>query len=568
MEKICLRKFTNLRIDTGLLDSHYHFGINSEPQNRFSYRRITECAPLRTDGYSLLNTSAPLFSSQNASVDFVYGGHISPLGDSADGVNLTYRIPISSPTFYVTDADYTLECVIFWIMSTSANVTSTEFYQPGSLGGSTFRPIPELRQEDALTALFFLSAGNVQFLEPVDDDWYSAHKSGPPWQGSDGSFQVYYSDHTANVLGCVVRRQVCNPVSSKCSPLTYEMPSNMTWNSKEQENTYQFWLKSVVSQSLSTLDIPEILHLSALTARSNFWQGVQGYLPPDQWQEEVISWESISLADLQRAAVEAVTGPSDSSVQQYLQKNVTGNKDFCVDQKIRSTAYTNFSVLGLTITLAVGGLFIVLSEIIEPLCGFLKRRNKRYAYKRLEWVTNETLQLQRMVYEKLGLGTWSGASSKVPVTKKNEKLGILDVSNEEHPYIIRPVSDQSLGDRDNGSQNPANAASNLLDKVSKNSQNTITPSDSNTSTGKAHPVWKSADGGEGGRSALRPTLGSPNLDRETKSVHWGNIPTSTRPFLRYGNNLDKPSASSSSPSLTPWSPFMDPNEASSYTQRI
>lgn len=261
------------------------------------------------------------------------------------------------------------------------------------------------------------------------------------------------------------------------------------------------------------------------------------------------------MADLQRISVEAVTGPSDSSVQQYIQKNITGSGDFCVDQKIRSTAYTNFSVLGLIITLALSGSFIIVSEIIEPSCAFFRRRYKRHAYKRLEWVTNETLQLQRMVYEGLGLGTWSGASSKIPITKKDEKLGILDISDEEHPIVIRPIIirpayDQGSENQDSGSQTTANAASNPVDDTSNSSQNVTASSDSETNPEMVDPEAQ-ADGGEVMQSAPHFPPGSPSLDPEPELIQGGKTPTSIHPSLGGGNDLHGPSRSSPSPSSTP-----------------
>lgn len=127
---------------------------------------------------------------------------------------------------------------------------------------------------------------------------------------------------------------------------------------------------------------------------------------------------------------------------QYIQKNALGVGDFCINQKIKSTAYTSFSVLGLSITIIIGGLIIVVSNFIDPLWTFLDRR-KRYTYQRLEWSLNETLQLQRMAHEELGLGTWSRTASRVPVTENNEKLGVLDISDPEHPILVRSPSGHS-----------------------------------------------------------------------------------------------------------------------------
>ena len=46
---------------------------------------------------------------------------------------------------------------------------------------------------------------------------------------------------------------------------------------------------------------------------------------------------------------------------------------------------------------------------------------------------NETLQLQSLVHEELGLGTWTREIGKVPTTKPHELLATLDLSDPRHP---------------------------------------------------------------------------------------------------------------------------------------
>lgn len=70
MEKICMREKTNLRIDTGNLSSHEHFGINAAAKDRFTYRQVLECAPLRTQGFSKIKDH---FGNGNLTVDLRYG---------------------------------------------------------------------------------------------------------------------------------------------------------------------------------------------------------------------------------------------------------------------------------------------------------------------------------------------------------------------------------------------------------------------------------------------------------------------------------------------------------------
>lgn len=47
---ICQSSSGNLVLDTGYLDTHTHFGINSRPRDRMLMRRVMSCAPLKTVG--------------------------------------------------------------------------------------------------------------------------------------------------------------------------------------------------------------------------------------------------------------------------------------------------------------------------------------------------------------------------------------------------------------------------------------------------------------------------------------------------------------------------------------
>ncbi len=107
-------------------------------------------------------------------------------------------------------------------------------------------------------------------------------------------------------------------------------------------------------------------------------------------------------------------------------------------QKIRSRAFTSFSVLGLAIVLGVGGLLIVLATALESLTDFVLKRVGRRIYPRLEWSANGTLQLQRLAHEALGYGgAWACATDAVPVTRcAGEPLAVLDVQDIEHPRLL------------------------------------------------------------------------------------------------------------------------------------
>lgn len=117
-------------------------------------------------------------------------------------------------------------------------------------------------------------------------------------------------------------------------------------------------------------------------------------------------------------------------------------------QKVRVSGYISFSIFGLSAILAGGTLIIVLSWVLHPLAVWLRKRKGACPYALLEWTTNETLQLQRLAYEGHGLGMWSRATKSVPVTQPGEYLGVLDISNPQHPTLHRPASGDEVGVRE------------------------------------------------------------------------------------------------------------------------
>lgn len=56
-----------------------------------------------------------------------------------------------------------------------------------------------------------------------------------------------------------------------------------------------------------------------------------------------------------------------------------------------------------------------------------------FAY--LEWVTNDTFQLQRLAHEELGCGRWESGADDIPRTAMGDRLALLDVSDMEHPRL-------------------------------------------------------------------------------------------------------------------------------------
>ena len=90
--RICRNASDTIRLDSGFINSHSDLGINAPPENRFLYRSVTECAPLRNEGYTRrANTTRGSNSSMSYPViDFLYGS-TSSYSDS------TYRYSENLP---------------------------------------------------------------------------------------------------------------------------------------------------------------------------------------------------------------------------------------------------------------------------------------------------------------------------------------------------------------------------------------------------------------------------------------------------------------------------------------
>lgn len=99
-------------------------------------------------------------------------------------------------------------------------------------------------------------------------------------------------------------------------------------------------------------------------------------------------------------------------------------------------------MLTLAVVLILGGLIIILGYALEDLVFWIDKRRKLHRHSRLEWVTNDILQLQRLAHEELGIGPWQGCANihDVPTTEKGQLLAILDIRDPMHPRLRTPPS--------------------------------------------------------------------------------------------------------------------------------
>ena len=88
----------------------------------------------------------------------------------------------------------------------------------------------------------------------------------------------------------------------------------------------------------------------------------------------------------------------------------------------------------------LGGLIIVFYWLLEYVAQWLSKYTSHGTYKLLEWTANDTLQLQRLAHEELGLGTWSSTATCYPITMPGEHLATIDISDPKHPKLKTSIT--------------------------------------------------------------------------------------------------------------------------------
>ncbi|KAI3326299.1 hypothetical protein HD806DRAFT_552583 [Xylariaceae sp. AK1471] len=425
---MCKTEDSNLLIDTGLLNSHYDFGINAPENERFLFRMAVACAPLKSEGFSKIYNV-----SQDRSYTQYFYGH---------GTNNDYTFAASNDAFY----ELSVTNVSSFTPDYSIGLGVASLYN-GTLAvpPTTFEPIPEILGQNRDVFIVFLSAGGVLFLNETLDPWYNATKpvSLHFLSGQDRVI-AYRQDQAASTLACTYQEQYClAPFNKKesCTPLgpSLDVRQLIQESASNEQVSRQIKWSIAAAQNLepNPLDVVDTLGPQALVSRRTLLQGEQGYLPPDQWKTEVQHWFDISLAALQNAYVKTAAGPPSSIHEAAIQRPANDvEKKLCRSQKVISTDYVSFSFLGLMIIFVLGLIIIIVSFSLELLASCIQRRWKKGGHRRLEWITNGTLQLQRLVHEELGIGEWEDCDAMIPVTRQLDDLALLDLTDEKHPRLM------------------------------------------------------------------------------------------------------------------------------------
>ena len=407
------------KLDTGFINSHTDLGIHSHHNARVNFRKVTTCAPIKQQGYVKTATSDGL-DGLGAEGDIIrkyqYGGY-SNMGFDA---NTTY---FYNQHAYIDGFGYELNTIV------------------GYPDSSAWLPIPEIHRDDADVTLVFLAANAIKFLEPNSDPLFSANfKVEVP--GIDGADNSYYSsDEYVDLLACTDQFQYCDAEDDRrCTPLTGYMQAWTAINATGM-NSVQGLVANRIALYTRELSIHHAIGgrgAAALRAQELVSDRTQQALPDNQWQIEVSSWFATGLAKLQRAIVEYASGPSHLVPGTYVQKpDGPISEAMCYAQKVAITANTvSFSVLGLSLVLAIGAVIIFVYLVLETVVALIQKRLRWGDYRRLRWVMDDKMQLQRMAFEEAGMGgSWSNLTGAVPVTGKGAVFGSLSHVDPEEPRL-------------------------------------------------------------------------------------------------------------------------------------
>jgi hypothetical protein len=97
--RVCRRNATNVRLETGFIDSNADLGINLPARDSFRFRSVVECAPLRTSGFARNVTMGGVGHNYTRTV-YLYGLALAAVPVSNIHPHITYIYSADSETWF------------------------------------------------------------------------------------------------------------------------------------------------------------------------------------------------------------------------------------------------------------------------------------------------------------------------------------------------------------------------------------------------------------------------------------------------------------------------------------
>lgn len=340
--------------------------------------------------------------------------------------------------------------------------------------GFGFLPIEPLSIPDSAVTLIFASLPtSTLYMSPSDDLWLSAHRlMNATYIETDrnktkvAQHTMYTTDTKISVLACVEQHQICNPLTSNCTPfLSYSQIQNYKFPDEQLLSTILLNPRQIATTRAilraayySSIEVIVTGLNKPLLAQEIASDKGSIPLPSNQWILEASNLFTIGLASLQQILLDYITGPPPQymSILPPNQTAITDNdpalKWLCEKQIVRRNDFTNFNTLALGIILGFGGLIVILSFSLKSIQRFVRAKA---GWKQRSWWADGTIQLQRRAFEAMGIRGWAFGDwmdpNEIPVLDRNvrwsalENLeGLSDISYEARKVRKKRVSGTSL----------------------------------------------------------------------------------------------------------------------------
>ncbi|KAK7428375.1 hypothetical protein QQZ08_005132 [Neonectria magnoliae] len=284
-EAVCL-DVPAFQMQTGLMDSHIHLGINEPEHNRIRYLRETVCSPLVTQ---------PGFAE---SVD---GAEAESLGWVDD---VLFKYLYGS----LLTSNYTL---LYNTLGQSMQIGYSvwTYYHLAGDTNATWQPTDALALDDRDIALILIAPNSVLHIEPNNDPVFAASI-----ERDLDSTVAFAPDRYLSPIACADRHQVCNPNNNICTPLQGSMD---ILRSSAGEDLGLNSVQLATAQRLQFVISASTFHHTIFTRTQSFLKAqerVSGLtqlpLPDNQWEMEMNSLFADALSKLQHQMLEYAAGPS------------------------------------------------------------------------------------------------------------------------------------------------------------------------------------------------------------------------------------------------------------------
>jgi len=222
----------------------------------------------------------------------------------------------------------------------------------GAESESEFLPIPDFNRSDADVSLIFLNR-LLLYTEEVTDPWFNATL---PFEVDGWSGRKWASPLATTVIGCTEQYQFCNDY--RCTPLSGLYSMNNKLISAVRFNPAQMATFELLWNATWPMQMRYLLvslGADVLLAKDKVYisfNKLSPALPPDQWHTEMENIHNISMAMLQQRVVDHAS-PFNFKIHNPLNadtfiipENDTENVRLCSLQRIKTSGYSSFSVLG------------------------------------------------------------------------------------------------------------------------------------------------------------------------------------------------------------------------------